>query len=84
MQKFNYKHLLLSLIAFITLSGTAMAQPVSNSVVGVQGYDLVSYHTGKRPQRGNGNYVVEHEGVSYLFVSEENKIAFAKNPQKYS
>lgn len=53
------------------------------SITGVQGYDLISYHTGKRPIRGNGHYVSVYNGVTYMFSSEENKKAFDRQPEKY-
>ncbi|GJL77625.1 MAG: hypothetical protein NPINA01_06140 [Nitrospinaceae bacterium] len=56
---------------------------VTHSMLGVQGFDLVSYRNGEKPQRGNGNHVVEHHGVTYQFVNEANKDEFAKNPHKY-
>ena len=56
---------------------------VVNSVVGVQGYDLVSYHTSEKPLRGNGNHIVEHHGITYLFVNKVNQEKFAANPHKY-
>ena len=59
------------------------AQQYLYNTVGVNGYDLVSYFNAKRPVRGNGNYVSEHDGVTYLFSSEENKKTFDKNPDKY-
>ena len=52
----------------------------SINTVGVNGYDLITYHTEKRPLRGNGNYVAVHNKVTYLFSSEENKNKFIKNP----
>lgn len=61
----------------------AKADDIHNSIVGVQGYDLVSYHTNKRPNRGNGNHVVTHQGVNYLFASDANKKTFAADPEKY-
>lgn len=66
----------------ITLSGFSTAAE-SNSIVGVGGYDLVSYHTGKKPLQGNGNHVVQHEGVNYLFSSKKNAKKFKKNVAKY-
>ena len=57
------------------------AEPAS--VVGVAGYDLVSYHTGKKPLPGNGNFVVAHENVNYLFSSKENAETFNTNKSKY-
>ena len=56
---------------------------IANSIVGVQGYDLVSYRTSGTPQRGNGNHIVEHHGVTYQFVNEENRERFANDPHKY-
>lgn len=71
------------LLATILLPTFLLAGEHSASSTGVSGYDLVSYHTGKKPLVGNGNHVVEHQGVTYLFISEENKRAFAANPKKY-
>ena len=55
----------------------------SINTVGVNGYDLITYHTEKRPLRGNGNYVAVHNEVTYLFSSEDNKNKFIKDPEKY-
>jgi YHS domain-containing protein len=56
---------------------------VEHSTTAVAGYDVVSYRTGEKPVRGNGNHLVVHEDVTYLFQSEENRKAFEKNPQSY-
>ena len=56
---------------------------IANSIVGVQGYDLVSYRTSGTPQRGNGNHIVEHHGITYQFVNQENKARFANDPHRY-
>ena len=78
------KHLLLSILALSFLANPAFADTeVVHSVVGVQGYDLVSYHNNKRPLQGNGNHVATHEGVNYLFVDQANLDTFNKNPDKY-
>ncbi len=53
------------------------------STVAVNGYDVVSYHTEKRPLGGNGHFVSEHDGVTYLFANEQNKARFDSNPEKY-
>lgn len=62
---------------------SVFAGDVSKNTVGVNGYDLVSYQTEKRPLRGNGNYVAMHDGVTYLFSSEANQKEFQSNPDKY-
>lgn len=67
---------------FITAASLATAiEP--NSVVGVGGYDLVSYQIGKKPLQGNGNHVVQHKGVNYLFSSKSNAKKFKADKEKY-
>ncbi len=80
------KKLFLPLFALTMLFLPALAQAgdTAHSTVGVQGYDLVSYHTGSKPLPGNGNHVSEHKGVTYLFSSDENRKAFDANPEKYT
>ncbi len=53
------------------------------STTGVLGYDLVSYHTGEKPVRGDGKNVAVLDGTTYLFASEENKKAFERDPERY-
>ncbi|HHF7353294.1 TPA: YHS domain-containing (seleno)protein [Legionella anisa] len=53
------------------------------SLVGNQGYDLVSYRQTSGPVRGSGNHVVFYQGVAYVFASTENKKTFAADPEKY-
>lgn len=79
------KKLLLPVIALAgLLMAPFMAQAAEeNSLVGVQGYDLVSYHTGDKPVPGNGNNVSVYQGVSYLFANAANKETFDANPEKY-
>ncbi len=64
-------------------TGIANAGKQVYSTVGAGGYDLVSYHEESGPKEGTGAFVVEHDGVNYLFSSEENKETFTKNPNKY-
>ncbi len=74
---------LIALLATLLFMGNAMANEYTHSTPAVQGYDVVSYQTGKRPVRGNGNFVAVHEGAAYLFSSSDNQKAFEKNPNKY-
>ncbi|WP_454781831.1 YHS domain-containing (seleno)protein [Legionella sp. WA2022007384] len=53
------------------------------SLVGAQGYDLVSYQQKSGPIRGSGNHVVFYQGIAYIFASTENKKTFTANPEKY-
>ena len=75
---------LLGLLAFATFAATgAQAADYQSSTVAVGGYDLVSYHDGKRPIRGNGHFVSVANGATYLFSTAENKAAFDTNPDQY-
>ena len=80
----SIKTQLVTLLAMITLSGAVMAADYRHSTPAVQGYDVVSYHTGKRPVRGNGNFVAVHDGATYLFSSEANQKVFESNPKQYT
>jgi YHS domain-containing protein len=72
-----------AVLALLQGPGLAVADGPAHSTVGASGYDLVSYHTGEKPLRGNGNHVVVQDGVTYLFISEENKNTFAAAPGRY-
>ena len=74
---------LVTLVALFGLSGNALATDYTHSTPAVQGYDVVSYQTGKRPIRGNGNFVAVYDGATYQFSSTDNRKAFEKNPEKY-
>jgi len=73
----------LSLVAVVGLSAAAVAADYQHSTPSVQGYDVVSYHTDKRPQRGNGNYTATHDGATYQFSNKANMETFKANPAKY-
>ena len=77
------KRYLLAAFAALFFSTNALAVDYSHSTPAVQGYDVVSYHTGKRPLRGNGNFVATHDGATYQFSSKENLETFKSNPEKY-
>ncbi len=76
-------------LCLVTLTVALVALPFASiaafeySTPGVSGYDLVSFHTGEKPQRGNGNHKATHDGVDYLFVNEANKKTFERNPERY-
>ncbi len=76
------KLILLAVAFWMGLIVTASAN-IATSTTGVQGYDLVSYHTSQGPVRGSGHYTSVHDDVTYLFISKENKQAFDQNPDKY-
>lgn len=82
-----------SLIPLVSLAAALAASPglaraagdatFAHSTPGVAGYDVVSYQTGEKPLRGNGNHIAVHEGIAYLFVNEANQKAFERDPDRY-
>lgn len=72
-----------SAIALMAITSNAMAGSEYHSAPAVQGYDVVTYHTDKRPLRGNGNYTANHDGATYIFSSKENMQTFKASPEKY-
>lgn len=80
----NFKRLVIALLMWFGLVASAHAAvDTSVSTTGVQGYDLVSYQTNKRPLKGNGHFVSIRDGVAYQFINEENKKLFDLDPDKY-
>lgn len=70
-----------ALIASITV--TVAAEVSDYDLPAVGGYDLVSYHQESGPIRGSGFNVSIHEGIPYLFSTEENKLKFEADPLAY-
>ena len=79
------KQIQLITVALLALlaSQVLWAANAANSVLGIQGYDPVSYHTGKRPIRGNGHFTSTYNDVTYQFANAEHKALFDNTPEKY-
>lgn len=77
------KQTIMAIAAVIFLASPAWAADTSNSAVAVQGYDVVGYFTEGKPVKGNGDHVVLHDGLNYLFASDTSKKTFEGNPEKY-
>ena len=79
------KSLMAAFIAVLgfSLTNGALAGDYAYSTPAVQGYDVVSYHTAKRPARGNGHFVATYKGATYQFATAENQKIFEANPTKY-
>ena len=79
----KFKALLLALVAFFATSATTFAAD-GNSLPAVQGYDVVSYQTAKRPIRGSGHFTAEYEGATYIFANKQNLDTFKADPERYA
>lgn len=51
--------------------------------LGVGGYDLVTYRQEAGPVLGDENFTFDHDGVTYRFVSRENRDLFSADPKPY-
>ena len=80
----NIKQYILAIVALFTFSMGVTAADYTNSIPAVQGYDVVSYQTSKRPVRGNGHFVSTYQGATYQFSSKANLALFEKDPAKYA
>jgi len=87
-RKINMK--LIPVIFFLSLTLYAKAQQtdtlkycVRDDLVGVGGYDPVSYFKSKKPVLGNDKIHLTHDGVKYKFASNENKKLFSSRPEAY-
>lgn len=75
----------------IAVSSTiAIAQTESSIVyanlkngIAIQGYDPVAYFTVSKPTPGDKTIQSNYGGATYYFATQENKAAFAKNPEQY-
>ncbi|MEK7729084.1 MAG: YHS domain-containing (seleno)protein [candidate division KSB1 bacterium] len=72
----------LFLFAHLAFAGD-LVNADANSKTGLQGYDPVAFHTVGKATKGNPAIAAEYHGFKYLFASEENKAAFAQQPEKY-
>lgn len=55
---------------------------VDRKGLAIQGYDPVSYFSGKATKGLEANIYV-HKGVTYYFISQENKKSFSQEPDRY-
>ena len=70
-------------MVMVMVTTPALAVDVTHSTPGISGYDPVAYFTEKKPMRGSGYHVTEYKGVTYAFVSKENKEMFEGKPEKF-
>ncbi len=50
----------------------------------VNGYDVMTYWKGGNPKEGNLEITASFNGATWVFISEENRALFLKNPAKYA
>ena len=80
------KKILTSLFSFllITTSVSAGTLQYSTEKGAIDGYDVVSYFSDGRAERGNPDITTEWNGAKWHFSSVEHRDAFIKDPLKYA
>jgi len=61
----------------------AEPEPHYTVKLGMSGYSPVSYLDQHKAEPGSPRFSAVHEGVTYFFVSDQQRMAFEKNPQRY-
>ena len=50
--------------------------------IAMEGYDILTFFD-KAPKKGTTDFIVEYEGIKYLFVTEDHMNSFKAEPKKY-
>jgi YHS domain-containing protein len=78
---------LIGAIALLILSVTASFAEselnVTSTGLAMRGVDPVSYFASGAPAPGDFKITAVHNGATYRFATEENKVAFSAAPEKY-
>lgn len=81
----TFSILILLTISALSFGQTAEVRRMQFNIkknVAVEGYDPVSYFSGK-PAKGKSNIAATTNGITYYFSSVANQNAFKSNPSKY-
>ena len=64
-------------------SRTGGAPNLMHAGLGLKGYDPVAYVTEGKPARGQDDITASHNGLTWRFASQANRVAFEREPGKY-
>ena len=80
------KKILTSLFSFllVTTSVNVGTLQYSTEKGAIDGFDVVSYFTDGRAERGEPDITTEWNGAKWHFTSTEHRDAFISDPQKYA
>lgn len=78
----KYTLILPLLLLFTSISVLGQENVNLKKGYAAQGYDVVSYFQ-NNPEKGDKQFTVTHEGVTYKFHSAANAETFQQNPEAY-
>ena len=74
-----------TMLLLLTASAAHATPPVfQKGGVALGGYDPVAYFTDSAPVEGDDRYTHDWNGATWYFSSEENRNAFAAEPERYA
>lgn len=73
---------MLILLVFLLLPFQDVHWNANSKGIAIDGYDPVSYFLGS-PLKGDKIIAYQHEGVTFYFASNSNRVKFITNPTKY-
>ena len=74
---------LLDKLLHVIFAAAALVMTPIVLAAGLEGYDPVSYFAGDKPVKGSEQFVLQHQGETYLFSSADNRERFAATPDRY-
>lgn len=81
------KFIFLIFVTHLSIQASASTSNLDKKGLALEGYDAVSYFapdaSKKGPIKGDPRFEAKHDGATYQFSSEVNKLEFLKNPNKY-
>jgi len=92
----NRRNILLAGAAVLAAAGVVALAPWDSSQaseaiftgktdgVAINGYDPVGYFKQNAPVKGSDEFTADHMGVTWRFVSAENRDLFVSDPEKYA
>jgi len=63
--------------------GIAFGQSLAEDIA-IKGYDTVAYFTAGKALQGNKSFTFQWHGMTWYFLTKENKDLFATSPEKYA
>jgi YHS domain-containing protein len=70
-------------LGLVSAASAKVLVNVDRSGVAIKGYDPVAYFTVSKAVKGDAQFQSTVRGITYYFVSAENKATFDANPAKY-
>jgi YHS domain-containing protein len=78
--------ILISITLIVLLAGCNSVALGGSTVenLAIKGYDTVAYFKDGKALKGSGSFTSQWHGMTWQFLSKENKDLFAKGPEKYA